>query len=268
MLRFLRAATAVGLLVTICSGAGFVHNENFVVLTDPVLAATSPTEYATLVLAKAEEYRKKIALEWFGEELPPGIGRTTINVRYAPDRDSALTWAVDHPDRKLHTVYLYTKDGNSTASTLAHEIAHVVLATQFPHPHRLPAWVEEGIASQYDDAERQRTRRSVMRYFARQEAWPSVESVLLADNIAAENTRSYAVAVSLTEMLLSKGGKRTLLDFGRAASREGVQPALARFYRLQEVAQLQTQWQDWAAQLAGRETQLSQVDAPPRTYGQ
>ena len=141
------------MLLLPAQAAGFVHNENFVVFTESGLSRQVTQDFAQSVLVKAEEYRKQISQEWFGEQLPRGIGRTTINVSFSDDRDAGLTWAVDHPDRKLHTIYLYTTAEQAVGSTLAHEVAHAVLATRFPHPHRLPAWVEEGIASQYDNAD-------------------------------------------------------------------------------------------------------------------
>ena len=178
---------------------------------------------------------------------------------FSDDRDTGLTWAVDHPDRKLHTIYLYTTAEQAVGSTLAHEVAHAVLATRFPHPHRLPAWVEEGIASQYDNADRRQSRASVLKFFARQDSWPSITSVFKADNLASDDTRSYAMAVSLTEMLLARGGKAKFLEFGRTASREGTEAALERHYDIREVPQLQSQWQSWVStQATASSAQLSQ----------
>lgn len=248
-------------------GAGFVHNENFVVLTEATISQQATQDYAQSVLVKAEEYRKQIAIEWFGEELPPGIGRSTINVRYTSDQDSGLTWAADNPERKLHTIYLQTRADSAEISTLAHEMAHVVMATMYPHPNRLPAWVEEGIASQYDNAARKKSRNSALRFFAKQENWPQVDGVLTAHNISAEDTRAYTVAVSLTDMLLKAGGKRTFLEFGRAASRDGVEKALARYYQVRNLTELQTQWQSWVIQTVPREA-LSLIDPAPQAHGQ
>jgi hypothetical protein len=240
--------------VSVSFGAGFVHNENFVVLTEATISQQATQDYAQSVLKKAEEYRKQIAIEWFGEELPPGIGRSTINVRYTSDQDSGLTWAADNPERKLHTIYLQTRADSAEISTLAHEMAHVVMATMYPHPNRLPAWVEEGIASQYDNAARKKARNSALRFFAKQENWPQIDGVLTAHNISAEDTRAYTVAVSLTEMLLKAGGKRTFLEFGRAAGRDGVEKALARYYQVRSLTDLQTRWQSWVTQTMPRET--------------
>ena len=259
MRHFLSAAALSLLAASLVQAAGFVHNENFVVITESGLNAQEDTRFAETVLAAAEKYRRDISLEWFGEVLPPGIGRTTISVRHAADRDSGLTWAMDHPDRKMHTVYLFAMGEEATGSTLAHEIAHVVLATHFPHPQRLPAWLEEGIASRYDDGQRNQTRDSVLRFFTKQDHWPRIEGVMNAENIAAEDTRAYATAVSLTEMLLAQGDKETLLQFGRAATRSGWQQALNECYRIRDAGQLQQSWQNWVTGSARSAPRLSQL---------
>src|SRR5207249_7817833 len=136
-------------------GAGFVHSPSFIVCTPAIPSQEAADVFAQTVLDKAEALRKQIAVEWLGEELPPSIGQVLLNVSYANEPDRGLTWAKDHPDRKFHALLIVTAPGEMPAGLLAHEITHCVLATRYPHPHRLPAWLEEGIASQYDDGDRQ-----------------------------------------------------------------------------------------------------------------
>ena len=106
------------------------------------------------MLKQAEAFRREFSEKWLGHELPKGAGESVIYVAFTPNEDRGLTWAKDHPNRTLHNVYLRTSPENAVGSTLRDEIAHTVLATKFPHPNRLPSWLEEGIASQYDDEAR------------------------------------------------------------------------------------------------------------------
>src|SRR5262245_21531306 len=78
--------------------AGFVHSPNFVIFTPPIPTQQDAEQFAKAVLDRAEQYRKQIALEWLGEELPPSVGHVVVNVNFSAGRDSALTWAKDHPD--------------------------------------------------------------------------------------------------------------------------------------------------------------------------
>ena len=125
--------------LTITHTAGYVHNENFIIYTPPESSGKVSQRFANQVLTKAEEYRKQIAEEWLHHELPPSVGRTIINVNLSDTEDKGLTWAIDDPRRTLHTLFLTTSRGRALGSTLKHEITHVVLATQFPYPNRLPA---------------------------------------------------------------------------------------------------------------------------------
>jgi hypothetical protein len=262
----LTLTVAVGLLTSVVHAAGFVHNENFIVLTEPGVSPEATQEFAQALLAKAEEYRRQIALDWLGEELPPGVGRTSINVFFSDHEDSGTTWAMDGSHRPMHTVYLRTSADRALGHTLQHEMAHVVLATYYPHPHRLPAWVEEGVASHYDSDERRHKRDSLLRFWARRKNWPSVEGVLNRENISAEDVASYAVAVSLSSMLLADGGKKKFLECAETASRDGWPRALAHFYQIRDAGELQQQWQDWVGGSRDATTRLSR--ASRSSYGQ
>lgn len=234
--------------------AGFVHNENFTVFTPAQASQQEADAFAATLLEKAERYRKEIALEWLGEELPPSIGQTIVNVSFSDRREHGLTWAKDNPERKFHTLYLVATPTGEVDSLLAHEMVHVVLATRYPHPDRLPAWLEEGIACRYDDASRKATRKQITNWFVRTENWPRLQTLLTQHNVSSQDQAAYAVSASLTEMLLSLGNRQTLLEFGQSADRLGCNAALKRHYGIQDVAQLQTDWQRWltARSSAGR----------------
>ncbi len=232
--------------VTSLPAAGFAMSDNFTVLTPDWPSADEAKDYAQEVLASAEQWRSVIAQEWLGKELPPGVGQTTVNVSHSATRDAGLTWAKDDARRRFHTLYMSTSPERALGSTLAHEMAHVVLATRFPHPNRLPAWLEEGIASRYDDEDRQKTRQAQITYFVETGHWPSVDSLFTAANIAAQDKELYTVAASLTEFLLSRNSdKQMLLEFGQYGNTAGWDAALQKYYGIRDVVQLQGRWQRW-----------------------
>ena len=225
--------------------AGFVHSDNFVVVTPSEGSDADDERFARKILAKAEEYREKIAHEWLSAPLPPSVGRTVINVNLQPDEDQAITWAKDHPSRTHHAVYLTTSRENALGSTLMHEVAHVVLATEFSFPQRLPAWLEEGIASRYDNPSRLLMRQQILNWYARRENWPLLKSVLTAENISNDDKSTYAIASSLVEYLLSLEDRETLFRFGQVGSAIGWEQAVQKCYSLRNVNHLERQWQAW-----------------------
>lgn len=222
---------------------GHHRSDNFDVLTPSEPTPSAGQALAELVAARAESYRREIAVEWLGDELPEGVGRTTINVEFSGD-ESGYTWAIDHPDRTMHTVYLKTTAARAAGEILKHEIAHVVLATRFPHPKRLPTWIEEGIASRYDDPQRTKKREGILDFYSRTGNWPELLKTLRADRFASKERGAYAQAVSVTDFLLERGGHEKFIEFAETA-RDDLDRGLRRCYGLNDVEQLAGQWRKW-----------------------
>lgn len=242
-------AAGVVLLLTLTAqlhAAGFAKSDNFQILTPDLSSRRETDQYAAEVLRHAELWRSEIAREWLGRELPQGVGHTIINVSFSVDRDAGLTWAKDDPRRRSHVLYLSTAPELAIGATLAHEMAHVVLATRFPHPHRLPAWLEEGIASRYDDEARRQERVNLLTWLLETRNWPRIEDVLNASNIAASDRQSYLVAASLTNFFLERNNdKHKLFEFAHSGCEYGWDVALSRHYAIADVDQLQRLWQRW-----------------------
>jgi len=250
-LRFLLLTLAVALAAAgHATAAGFVHSPNFIIVTPPKPSEEAAAAFAKNLLAKAEQYRKEIALEWLGEELPPSIGQVMINVRFTDQGDSGLTWAKDHADRKLHAMFLATAPEQLPEGLLAHEMAHCVLATKYPFPKRLPAWLDEGIASRYDDAERVAIRQRIAGWYVSTGQWPRLAGVLAGDKVHSDDQEAYTLAATLTDFLLSRGDKRLLLRFGQATQDVGLDRALTDCYGIKSVAELESLWRAWISRPA------------------
>jgi hypothetical protein len=225
----------------IAAESGMAHDANGVVY--------APNEaLAQAVLHKAGEYRRDVALEWLGEELPPSVGRMRIHVHLS-DADRGQTWANDSPGRKYHTLWLHGSEETVTGGLLKHEVTHAVLATQFPEG--LPPLIDEGIASTADDPARKAIRSRILDWYTRTGNWPRLERLLESRLIAAEDQQSYAIASSVVEYLLTRGDKATLLRFARSGKANGWDQALRMHYHIGGVAQLESQWQAWAARQTG-----------------
>jgi hypothetical protein len=223
-------------------GAGFVHSSNFTVFTPAEPSREAANAFAAAVLERAEQLRKQIAIEWLGDELPPSIGQVLLNVDYSNKPDSGLTWAKDRPDRKLHALFISTTPGQLPDGVLAHEMVHCVLATRYPHPNRLPAWLEEGIASRYDDANRQQIRQRIMSWFVTTGNWPRLEAVLSSKRVHSDDQEAYALAATVTELLLERGNRQKLLGFGELVGKEGLDRALNQCYGIGGAAELELLW--------------------------
>jgi len=244
-------AVSLILLAIVCADQpeaqkiGLAHNQNFIV--------TAPSQdLAQEVLKKADSLRKQIALDWLGEELPPNVGQTSIQVKLSESEDEAHTWLIDNPKRRLHLMWLTTSKEKALGATLAHEIVHVVLATQFPGG--LPTWAHEGAACFQDDQERVKRRTRTIEWMAKTKNWPDLKKLLDASSIPAEDHAAFCVASSLTEYLLEHGDKAKFLEFAFASKTDGCGKALERVYSIRSVADLQTRWQDWVSERSARKS--------------
>src|SRR5262245_60307158 len=239
--RFLTAAVVLQgwalLTVPTATAAGFVHSPNFLIFTPPVPTAEAADSFAQAMLKRAEQLRKQIAVEWLGEELPPSIGQVMVNVRFADQPNGGLTWAKDHPERTCHMLFLVTAPQQMPDGLLAHELVHCVLATRFPN--RLPAWLEEGIASSYDDDQRQAIRQRIVQWFVTTGNWPRLGGVLTSEKVHSDDQQAYTLCATVVELLLERGDRKTLLTFGQRVGQVGLDQALKQCYGLADAAELE-----------------------------
>ncbi len=215
-----------------------VSSKNFVV-------SAVGKSFSEAILAKAEAFRKEIALTWFGQELPEGEHVALIHVTLSKDKDEGLT-LLTGPAKRLggnHRVWLETTRELALGSTLAHEIAHVVMDARFPAG--MPPWAREGTASLLDDQARVATRRGILTQFTQTKQWPSVARIMGAPKIPPTDEVSYAVAISLTEFFLSLKDRATFLDFVASGSQIGWDRALQQLYKIDGTAKLQKDWEAW-----------------------
>jgi hypothetical protein len=231
-------AVALGLFPTLALGAGLARSDNFLVMADDEATARD-------VLARAEQYRREVAEEWLGEELPPSIGQSVLNVEISDAEDDAHTWVLDNLERKYHRVWVTGSRQQVTGGMLRHEITHVVMATRYPQG--LPLWAEEGAASLSDDARRIEIRRQIIRWYARTGNWPYLTRVFDTEALRSGDRETYAIAASVTEYLLSRGDKATFLQFATSGREDGWDSALDRYYGIRSVDELSAAWRRWAA---------------------
>lgn len=230
---------------SVAQAAGLASNDNFIVLTPAQPSEREGQKFAERMLDEAGKFRAEFAKEWLGEELQTGSGKSIISVTFDDGANSALTWAKDHPSRRYHNVYLKTSRENALGGTLHHELAHTVMATRYPEPNRLPPWVEEGIASRYDIPVLIAVRQQEVLSWLRIGRAPQLIPLLMSTNIASFDDTQYATAESLVSFLLTRGDAQTVIRFAADGQLLGWDAALQTHYQIDDVGQLQIEWQDW-----------------------
>jgi GGDEF domain-containing protein len=237
--------------------AGLAYNENFVVI------ATNQS-LADEVLQKADTLRKKIALDWIGEELPAGVSRASLQVRLSASSEDGETWSLGHSSDRHHHIWI-TTSREKVATILSHEIAHLVLAA---HIHEtLPAWADEAVACLQEDQDSINKRERLIEQMARTSSWVQLPNLLDSKSLTDRN--KYSAALSVTQFLLERKDKATFISFSRAGRVEGWNTALSRYYRIRSVLELQNLWQEWASDRTRRKLAAinSTVNRPNESLG-
>jgi len=213
------------LMGEMAQGAGLSYNENFVVFADNQLMSDK-------IIKQADIHREVLSTRWLGKSLAQGQGRTTIHFRLDPTEEYGRTWRVNNTNYKTHTIWITGNDLNIDY-LLKHELLHAVFATKYGD-ERFPEWIEEGIASRYDNGTKRLARVAAKKEIFRTGKWPSSKSLFGLNTINCENYIVYACLNGATDYLLniSKKDHAKLIRFGIDSKLGGIDKALNKYYNI------------------------------------
>ncbi len=231
-------------LVLVClaflSVAADFKTRNFVVHAPSV-------EIAEQVGKAAEVYRRELAKEWLGEEMPPWAAPCPITVKVGQIGAGGVT-TFNFGGGEVYG-WKMTIQGTLERvldSVLPHEISHTIFACHFRCP--LPRWADEGASTLCEhESERRRQELTV------QEVLPTVRRIPLRKLMAMKEYPSdmrdvltlYAQGYSLADLLVQQGGKPKFLAFLKESMRTNYDSALKRYYGYQSTEVFEKEWSGW-----------------------
>ncbi|HEY6564811.1 MAG TPA: hypothetical protein VIY86_09970, partial [Pirellulaceae bacterium] len=236
-----RAQAALALAVLLSCGAGY-RSPNFV-----VMAPTQP--FAQQVCQAAEHYRKSLAEEWLGRELPPWSQPCPITVRVGPqlgaggvtsfmfERGAPFGWRMS----------IQGSEERVLDSVLPHEVTHTIFATHFGQP--LPRWADEGACTTVEHgSERSKHYQHLYRFLTSERGIPFNQMFAMTE-YPMDIMPLYAQGHSVVEYLIAQGGRRQFVGF----LEEGLRShdwdfAIRQHYRYRDLSDLQVRWVDWLRQ--------------------
>src|SRR5437870_511840 len=109
--------------------------------TNFVVSAPSP-ELAKEIGDQAEVYRKQLAMEWLGKELPPWSKACPIHAQIQPGAGGATSFVFDRGEVFGWKMNIQGSRERILDSVLPHEVTHTIFASYFRQP--LPRWADEG----------------------------------------------------------------------------------------------------------------------------
>lgn len=218
-------ATATLCAASVEAGQGSYASANFVVTAASEAVARG-------VAAAAEDARSSFAHQWLGGDLP--VWDKPVEI-FVEERDYGGDGKViyDRYRGKIENVRITVRGplDRIVEYLLPHEVAHVVLAVSLRHP--LPRWVDEGVAL-LSESQTQRTRQhmTVAQMLSSETLMP-LNELFLVEEYPQDHRQLvcfYASSYSLTEFLVSQGGRQRLLEFARDGGRIGWEASLVRHY--------------------------------------
>jgi hypothetical protein len=206
---------------------------------------TAPTQdLAVQVAQHAEKFRRDLAIEWLGHELPPWRDMCPIDVRLAKGAGGATSFMFDRGVPFGWTMNIQGPPDRILDSVLPHEITHTIFATHFGRP--LPRWADEGACTTVEhDSERKRQDGFLIEFLHTDRGIP-FNKMFAMKEYPRDILPLYSQGYSLTKYLIQHGGKRKFVDYvGEGMKTNNWTAATRKYYGYENLSDLQVKWVAW-----------------------
>lgn len=233
-----------------------VRTTNFVVSSAPA--------YEQPLAQAAERFRKELAIDWLGEELPDWGTPCPIQADIANGLGGGGATSYTFAGGQLYDLEMQIQGSPEriVESILQHEVLHTVFATHFRRP--LPRWADEGACSTVEASfERVRSQRSLIDQLKTGRGIP-FDQLFAMREYPRDIMPLYDHGHSLVTFLLEQGGKRHFMRYlERGLETENWSLSTREAYGYRSLGELQEVWLHWVShgsRLAPREIRLRAPD--------
>lgn len=247
-------ATALLVVLTLCEPtlAARFTTSNFVV--------NAPTpELAKDIGEAAEHWRRVLAIDWLGKEMPawsrpcpiradvaPGLGAGGVTT-FVFDRGEVFDWNMQVSGTRQRVL----------DSVLPHEITHTIFACHFRQP--LPRWADEGACTTVEHKSEISKQERLLISFLKTGKGIRFDQMFAMKEYPRDVLPLYAQGHSLTRFLIGQKGQAAFLEFlADGMTDENWPRAVREHYGHASLFALQNSWLDWVKQ--GRPILDGEVD--------
>ncbi|MEM9658073.1 MAG: hypothetical protein AAF961_06905, partial [Planctomycetota bacterium] len=218
----------------------------------------------------AEKWRRQLAVEWLGAEMPQWSQKCPIKARVAPGLGAGgeTSFVFDRGEVFGWRMKIQGSQERILDSVLPHEITHTVFATHFRRP--LPRWADEGACTTVEHrSEIAKQERMLIQFLKTRRGIP-FSSMFAMKEYPRDVLPLYAQGHSLARFLIGQRGKRAFLEFlADGMETEHWPNAVRAHYGYANLLQLQNSWMSWIRQgrpqIQPRGDVLLASSAQPRT---
>jgi hypothetical protein len=219
-------------------GASF-RTQNFVVEAPTPAIAKQVGEYA-------EQYRRQKAMDWIGQEMRPWGQPCPLRVTVTMNGSGGATsFAFDRGAILSIDMHIEGTLDRLLASVLPHEVTHTVFAYYFRTP--VPRWADEGgsVLSE-DEQERSRHEQLVRQILQTPGRAIRLRTLFNLKDYPRDVMVLYAEGYSVTNFLVSQGGRSVFLAFVAQGMRGDWDGACRAHYPYSTVEELEKAWWQFA----------------------
>jgi hypothetical protein len=233
LIRWSLLAAAVASL-----GASYRTN-NFVV--------NAPTqEMAEQIGRAAEKYRRELARDWLGHDMPNWAQPCPITAQVGDQLGAggATSFVFEHGEVFGWRMTIQGSRVRILDSVLPHEVTHTVFATHFRQP--LPRWADEGACTTVEHASEKSKQQTMLIDFLRTGRGIPFSRMFAMKEYPHDVMPLYSQGYSVARYLVAQGGKHKFLEFLADGMRdENWARATKQHYGMSDLAALQNHWLDW-----------------------
>ena len=232
--RLACAALVVAALLSCGAGA---RSQNFIV------SAQTP-QLAAEVCQAAEAFRRDLALEWLGAELPPWGQPCPISVQLAHGAGGKTSFVFHQGRPSQWSMEVQGSRERILDSVLPHEVTHTIFATHFGRP--LPRWADEGACTTVEHASEREKQHRLLIDFLKTERGIPFNAMFAMKEYPADILPLYSQGYSLARWLIAQGGKPKFVQYvGEGMNTNNWTVATQRHYGFKSLSELQVTWLSW-----------------------
>jgi hypothetical protein len=231
----------VGQCATADAAAGY-KTRNFTV------SAPTP-QLAKEIGDAAEVWRRKLSIEWLGQEMPPWTKPCPINAQVAPNMGAggATSFIFDRGEVFGWKMNIQGSRERILDSVLPHEVTHTIFASHFRQP--LPRWADEGACTTVEHhTEIAKQERNLVQYLKTGRGIPFKQMFAMKE-YPSDVMPLYAQGHSTATWLIESRGREAFLKFlADGMQDDNWERAVHQHYGFNDLLAMQTAWNDWVKQ--------------------
>jgi hypothetical protein len=234
-----------------------------------IITAATP-ELAREVGEAGEVYRRSLAQEWLGRELPPWQEPCPVTVQAAPHLGAggATSFMFQNSRPFGWRMQIQGSRERILDSVLPHEVTHMIFATHFGRP--LPRWADEGACTCVEHASEKAKQHQLLLTFLTTGRGIAFNKMFAMKEYPSDILPLYSQGYSLARYLIALGGKPKFVEYvGDGMKGNNWTAATKKHYGFESLSDLQITWLDWVRRgsppVSPAATLIAHQDAPPAT---